>query len=379
MVERNAHHPQSRPPSERWRPALVIAIALALQVPLFVFLRGQTEGAGIGAFCATETMSLIHRGLAPTPPGVSLDELTRLCGNHRRVAMNARVFRPPAPVPEKEEPEEEIPDDAQVVEVPEQEDVEKPKEVDTKFVSNKTTRTEKETRSRVAQRSERKAPGNVSVEKPSEVASKESQSPDPTVTTKEQEKELQVADVTNVLPEADRGEAKPETVLERGDKPKILMPATSDAATLANIQALSGDFTTTDHLPDIEDGDSTVLNANRYKYADFFLRVKSAVEKHWKPVDVYRRRDPTGRAYGVKDRYTLLRVTLNDRGEVLRLLTTRNSGLDFMDAEAKSAFERAQPFPNPPDGLVNTKNEVVFEFGFYFEITGGTRFRWRRL
>jgi hypothetical protein len=38
--------------------------------------------------------------------------------------------------------------------------------------------------------------------------------------------------------------------------------------------------------------------------------------------------------------------------------------------EAVKAFERAQPFPNPPPGLLATDQTVKFQFGFFLELTG---------
>ncbi len=281
--------------------------------------------------------------------------------------------KPPEP------PEPPLPKEAQVVEIPKVDPPEVVKPVETKYVAKENTRTKKETRSRRPKRSTRKAPGKVSVEKPSPVQSKRSKSAKPTVTTKKKE-ELKVSKSPQKLPDAAVGQRPSESVMKHGAESRILLPSGSKETAMANLQALSGDFTTTDHLPELDRASSTLLNANRYRFADFFLRVKRAVEKQWKPGQVYRRRDPTGKAFGVKDRYTLLKVTLDKRGKVRSLKTTRNSGLAFMDKEAKQSFQRAQPFRNPPKGLLNNNNEVVFEFGFYFEITNGKhRFRWRRL
>ena len=100
-----------------------------------------------------------------------------------------------------------------------------------------------------------------------------------------------------------------------------------------------------DYLKNVKQGKQTLLNSKRWRFASFFNRVKRQVAQNWHPDVVYRRRDPTGRAYGVKDRYTLLRVTLDDEGKIKRLLTTRNSGLDFMDADTEwrgARFERDQ-------------------------------------
>ncbi|MFT7580193.1 MAG: TonB family protein [Myxococcota bacterium] len=358
------------------RGGFALLVALALQVPLFLFLQDQTGGEGLGKYCQPALLAQVLGGTVAPPSGYAVSDIERICGDRQPRVVKARVI----PRQKKQdEPELAIPEDAQVVEVPDQDDVPKVEPKEVRFLSNKTTRTKKETRSERVERSTTKAQGNVTIETPSPVQSEKSTSADPTKTASAQE-ELKLADATTRLPDAERGRVKPESVLERGKDAQILLPSTSTQGALANLQALSGDFTTNDYLPDVDPSKSTLLNANKYKFADFFLGVKRAVEKHWRPAQIYRRRDPTGRAFGVKDRYTLLRVTLDDDGRVLRLLTTRDSGLDFMDSEAKQAFQKAQPFPNPPVGLLNAKNEVVFEFGFYFEITGGTRrYRWKRL
>ncbi|MEC9071138.1 MAG: TonB family protein [Myxococcota bacterium] len=159
-----------------------------------------------------------------------------------------------------------------------------------------------------------------------------------------------------------------------------MLPVTTRKARLASLQGISGSFASDDLLRDVKDvADDTLLNANRYRYADFFYRVKDLVRRHWRPDQVYRARDPTGRLYGTKDRYTVLDVTLDAEGRVTGLRTDSRSGLDFMDEEARGAFLRAEVFPNPPEGLIRD-GSIKFRFGFFFEIgTGKQRFGWRRL
>jgi len=361
----------------RWgRQALVLGVAVAVQLPLFAFLDSQTRAPRTATLCSVEIGHFVTADVIPLSASLGAAR-SILC--QRDPSPTLRVMA--MPIPRKEEPPAEppLPEDAQIVEVPEQVEPEIVEPVETRYVSTKNTRTPKETRSERVAPPSRKAPGDVAVKEASPVQSERSKSPEPTVTSK-QDAELKLADAASKLPEASEGRKKAKSVVEQGEETRILLPATSDRAALANLQALAGDFTSDDYLPDVERAGSTLLNANRYKHADFFLRVKRAVERHWHPAELYRSRDPTGRVYGVKDRYTVLRVVLSDDGRVKDLSTTRNSGLDFMDREAREAFERAQPFSNPPEGLLNPKNEIVFEFGFYFEITGGKhRFEWRRL
>jgi len=130
-----------------------------------------------------------------------------------------------------------------------------------------------------------------------------------------------------------------------------------------------------DHLADVEEGDGTYLNTKEWKYSSFFNRVKQGVGMHWDPGTPIRQRDPTGNIYGGRDRYTILNVTLNDRGLIKNIYVEKSCGLEFLDVEAISAFERAQPFPNPPPGLISTDSTVRFSFGFFLEWGSGSRLR----
>lgn len=129
-----------------------------------------------------------------------------------------------------------------------------------------------------------------------------------------------------------------------------------------------------DHVEGVEEGEGTFLNTREWKYASFFNRVKRNVSLTWDPMREMRRRDPTGQIYAFKDRYTLLTVVLDDRGQLADVWVERSSGVDFLDREAIAAFERAQPFPNPPRGLVDERGEIRFQFGFYIE-SGRSGFR----
>ncbi|MBI5546242.1 MAG: energy transducer TonB [Deltaproteobacteria bacterium] len=84
-----------------------------------------------------------------------------------------------------------------------------------------------------------------------------------------------------------------------------------------------------------------------------------------------RTKDPTGEIYLYKDRYTVVAVTLGNDGSLRSIAVDRSSGVDFLDREAISAFQRAQPFPNPPPALQNDRGEIRFIFGFYLEVPRG--------
>ena len=125
-----------------------------------------------------------------------------------------------------------------------------------------------------------------------------------------------------------------------------------------------------DHLRDVDEGEGTYLNTREWKYASFFNRVKQSVGQQWNPQEQLRLRDPTQQIYGGRDRYTLLAVTLNADGRLKDAYVEKSSGLDFLDLEAVKAFERAQPFPNPPPGILASDQTVHFQFGFFLEMSG---------
>ena len=72
---------------------------------------------------------------------------------------------------------------------------------------------------------------------------------------------------------------------------------------------------------------------------------------------------------------TVLNVTLTERGNVKEIFVEKSCGVDFLDLEAIQSFERAQPFPNPPPGLVQNDTSVKFSFGFFLEMSGAPRMR----
>jgi TonB family protein len=131
-----------------------------------------------------------------------------------------------------------------------------------------------------------------------------------------------------------------------------------------------------DYLKNVEEGKQTLLNSKRWRFASFFNRVKRQVAQNWHPDVVYRRRDPQGNVYGFRDRLTILRVRLTPEGKLKDLHLEKASGVGFLDDEAMSAFRAAEPFPNPPKGLVDKDSGVIsFRFGFLFEISRRPSFR----
>lgn len=137
-------------------------------------------------------------------------------------------------------------------------------------------------------------------------------------------------------------------------------------------------FASDDFIPNVDkEGETNLLNTAPYRYAGFFERVKGRVRMHWDPNTPYMRRDPSGQTYGHKDRLTVLRIVLDEDGNVLDTTIKTASGLKFLDDEAVRAFYAAGPFVNPPKGLIK-EGRIRFEFGFAFLVASSRhQFFWR--
>ena len=124
--------------------------------------------------------------------------------------------------------------------------------------------------------------------------------------------------------------------------------------------ALEGGGAPNDDLKNVAAGDATALNTREWRYASFFNRVKQAVAAKW---------DPNGKLkakrldIGMLDRSTLLAVTLRPDGTLADVFVEKGCGIDALDVEAVAAFERAAPFPNPPQALVE-HGVIGFRFNF---------------
>lgn len=122
-----------------------------------------------------------------------------------------------------------------------------------------------------------------------------------------------------------------------------------------------------DYLDGIEETDLTALNTMSYEYADYFNKLKLKVAKEWKPSIAYDINDPFRKIYGIKDRYTVLRVIIDQDGFLKSIKVHQSCGLSFLDKEAIEAFEKAQPYKTVPKGLLKDKDVFSILFGFYVD------------
>jgi len=363
-----------------WRAAFALAISLVLNGLILTQIKidWMSKPSAAGP----------TRAVALAPLSASQWDANRLAGESRSRPPPPRTADVPPPPP-RQAP-------GQVVEVAPSKNDAAPK--DTRFVSDRNNTVEKETRSRAAR------PGYAqTLAKPSQppaVTSRGGGAGEGRVPQKKggkggekgaaeprtsQEKLALRLDPSGGLRTAGpgpkvqggagpsrggdppRGDSEGQSDVGRGaGKPGLLAlrPGAADYERLTGGPA-------PDRLDGVEDGEGTYLNTREWKFAGYFNRIKQAVASQWDPGSAMVARDPGGSKLGYKDWQTLLSVKLDGGGALRDVSVVKSSGLDFLDRTAVDAFQRAQPFSNPPQGLADSRGEIVFTFGFYLE-TGGS-------
>lgn len=144
-------------------------------------------------------------------------------------------------------------------------------------------------------------------------------------------------------------------------------PASVSQKGMENGDPLSqGLSATNDYVQEVTLGDFTHLNTVEYKFYGFYHRIRQKLEQFWgksiqeKSHALFRsgRRMPAG-----EDLITSLRITLNDKGEIVGVKIMGTSGVKELDDAAVESFNMAGPFPNPPSELL-VNGKATIEWGF---------------
>ena len=124
-----------------------------------------------------------------------------------------------------------------------------------------------------------------------------------------------------------------------------------------------------DGYGEAEEGEVTALNTREFKYATFFNQVRREIGADWYPrvrASVHER-DPEFKHFFYKERTVVVGVTLDRAGHVTDLSVLQSSNVDFFDRVAMTSVRQAEPFPNPPAGLFGAEQttRVPFVFTLY--------------
>jgi protein TonB len=128
---------------------------------------------------------------------------------------------------------------------------------------------------------------------------------------------------------------------------------------------------TDDYLQDVKNGMQTLLSSREFVYYTYYSRIKDAIRQHWEPdvrervKIIYRQGRTIASAH---DRITQVLVTLNSKGELIKVDVLNESGVEQLDSAAVEAFRSAAPFPNPPKGMVEADGTIKIRWDFVLEV-----------
>lgn len=152
----------------------------------------------------------------------------------------------------------------------------------------------------------------------------------------------------------------------------ILVPEKQEASEVATrsstLQLPQGVSTLGEHLPDeIEFGEFTALNTDRYLYYSFFARVEELIRYGWEDgVRATTYRTPKGIFQsGLNSNWvTHVEIMLKPTGEFHKALLMKESGISGFDWAAIDSFAAAKLFPNPPKEMIEQDGFIHLRYTF---------------
>ena len=129
----------------------------------------------------------------------------------------------------------------------------------------------------------------------------------------------------------------------------------------------TGRASTNDYIDDVPLGDMTKLNTVEFKYYGFYHRIKQKLEQYWghavrKEVIKLLKKGRRPASMRTKN-VTSLAIILNSKGSIIDIKVKTASGIRELDEAAIESFNKAGPFPNPPEGMIKNGTARI-EWGF---------------
>ena len=127
---------------------------------------------------------------------------------------------------------------------------------------------------------------------------------------------------------------------------------------------------TLDYIKELDPSTETLLSTREFVYYTYYSRIRKQLNQYWGPnvrekvSQIYKQ----GRSIASdEDRITRCLVTLDRRGNLLKVQIIGHSGIYELDQAAVDAFRAAAPFPNPPEGIVESDGKIKIRWDFILE------------
>ena len=127
---------------------------------------------------------------------------------------------------------------------------------------------------------------------------------------------------------------------------------------------------TSDHLEGVKEGKETLLNSREFVYYSFYQRVRENLRYHWESKLDQKIQEAIKNELFLDLRQnfkTKVIAILSQKGRLLHIHLIERSGVKRLDEAAIEAFQAAGPFPNPPQGMVDSNGVVKIRWDFILE------------
>jgi protein TonB len=121
------------------------------------------------------------------------------------------------------------------------------------------------------------------------------------------------------------------------------------------------------YIAGMKEGEVSALNTKEFVFYSYFERVRQQLDQAWQPIlraNVMRLTKAGRHLASNADYTTRTLVTMNQKGEILRVQLLEESGTFDLDQAALDALNKAGPYPNPPKGLVDSMGSVEIRWDF---------------
>lgn len=127
---------------------------------------------------------------------------------------------------------------------------------------------------------------------------------------------------------------------------------------------------TNDYLKDVKPSMETMLNTREFVYYTYYQRIRAQLRQYWEPSirAKVKKIFAQGRSIAsTSDHITRVYIILDQQGSLLKVQVIERSGVYDLDDAAVEAFRAAEPFPNPPKGMMEADGTIKIRWDFILE------------
>ena len=121
------------------------------------------------------------------------------------------------------------------------------------------------------------------------------------------------------------------------------------------------------YIKGLKEGETSALNTKEFVFFSYFERVRRQLDQTWQPMvrSQIERIYKGGRHLATQTDFTTrTMITINSRGDIVRVQLLQESGALDLDDAAINALNKAGPYPNPPKGLLDADGKAQIRWDF---------------